>query len=188
MKKSIAAFVTFAPILLSSACYNKDYRFETKKITSNVFVVDGDTVIFIENGKRKIIRIFGIDTPETQKGRNEPLAKYENYYGQKAKYFLRDLLKDKEVKYCSLGLDKYNRTVAKLVYKTGKKEKDVASVLLENGLARVQYVTPQNNSIYSVYEKNLKEYFYELKDKEAIAKKNSLNIWEYDEKDVFYKG
>ena len=78
-------------------------------------VVDGDTVdVDIDLGfgmtyKKQRVRMMGIDTPES---RTRDLE--EKFYGKQSKYFLEDLLKDKEVQLVSHDKGKFGRILGEL--------------------------------------------------------------------------
>jgi micrococcal nuclease len=63
-------------------------------------VSDGDTITVLHNNKQEKIRLYGIDTPETQQ-----------YYGQNAKQFLASQVFDKTVDVTTKERDRYGRTV-----------------------------------------------------------------------------
>jgi len=64
-----------------------------------VRVVDGDTIKVRYGGKLESVRLIGIDTPETTRGKNEP-------FGKQAGAFLEALLEDRfrECAACAVGL------------------------------------------------------------------------------------
>ncbi|EIN14906.1 Nuclease [Mycoplasmopsis agalactiae 14628] len=171
------------------SCNNiADYYLKSTKIVSNVSVIDGDTISFLQDDKKRTIRLFGIDAPETFKNSNQKLAKFENFYAHQARIFLTDLINDKELHYKFIKYDKYNRTIGILYYKTGINEYyDAGLELVKNGLARVHYISLDSKHKYAVNEKNLVEYFYKLKSLENEAKSQRINIWKHAQKDVFYK-
>ncbi|WP_235732233.1 thermonuclease family protein [Mycoplasmopsis primatum] len=157
-------------------------------IDSFISVVDGDTIYFIQNEQKVGLRIIGIDAPETYKSIHQNLAKYENYFAQKAKQFLISLLHNKEVYYKYVSEDKYARKVAFLYCKTEQNgEIDVGYELVKNGLARVHYISIKKGNYFAVNEGVLLNYFNKLKFAENEAKKQRLNIWKHTERDVFSK-
>ncbi|QIT08443.1 nuclease [Mycoplasmopsis bovis] len=180
--------IMFLPYSLVSCTNIANYYLKGTKINSNINVIDGDTVSFLENDKKKYIRLFGIDTPETFKNDNKKLAKFENYYAHQARIFLNHIIRNKELFYKFIKYDKYNRIIAILYYKTGKNEySDAGLELVKNGYARVHYISDSPTDKYGVNEKNLIEYFYKLKKEENKAKMNLVNIWKHNQRHVFYK-
>ncbi len=92
----------FLPYSLVSCTNIANYYLKGTKINSNINVIDGDTVSFLENDKKKYIRLFGIDTPETFKNDNKKLAKFENYYAHQASDFFKSY--NPETKNCFISL------------------------------------------------------------------------------------
>jgi len=78
---------------------------------SVVRVVDGDTIVVNNKGKKVKVRLIGIDTPETV----HP-AKPVEYYGKEASRFTRNLLKGEMIYIASdpqgNKTDRYGRTLA----------------------------------------------------------------------------
>lgn len=87
-----------------------------------VAVLDGDTVIVLENNKQTKIRLAEIDCPE----KNQP-------FGNKAKQFTSDKIFSKTVSYKTAGTDKYGRTLAHIYY--GTDNMNLNGELVANGLA-----------------------------------------------------
>lgn len=128
-------------------------------------VVDGDTVKLNYKGKEETFRLLLIDTPETKDPR-----KGVQPYGKKATHKMKDLVEyspnlkiqfDKGDK-----KDKYGRYLVYL-YADGQMVNDE---LAREGLARVKYIYPPNNT----YEDKLKA-------SQKKAQEEKLNIWSDDE-------
>ncbi len=85
-------------------------------------VIDGDTIYVSIQGKKHIIRLYGIDASELKQE-----------YGKFAKNFLSQILIGKIVTIKTVTTDYYGRTVA-LIYMDGI---SIQSVLLESGMAWV---------------------------------------------------
>lgn len=132
-----------------------------KEKATLVKVVDGDTVKLNYKGKVATFRLLLIDTPETKDPR-KPVQKY----GPEASAFTTKMMtnaKKIEVEFDKgQKTDKYGRYLA-YVYADGVM---VNNALVRDGLARVKYVYPPNNT----YEKMIRE-------SEAKAKTEKLNIW-----------
>lgn len=117
-----------------------------------VDVIDGDTLWFLDNGKKEKLRLSQIDAPE----RKQP-------YGLEATHFLENLVLDKEITISFQSeKDRYGRHLGE-VYLA---EENINKFLVRNGLAWVydRYVTDDS-------------YYQDLK----IAKDKKINIWENDE-------
>lgn len=152
---------------------------------------DGDTVDIIYDTIEVTakIRFYGIDTPETLKGSNRNLiAKYENVYAQKAKDYVKDLItKNNHVVYVKkITTDKYNRTVAILYLTDDQTSKSVNELIVENGYGTVRYISLTNKT-YKVKDDFQGDFYFRLLNFQEEAKSKSLNIWEHDLKDVYYK-
>lgn len=88
------------------------------KVTS---VADGDTVTVVaEDGQRIKVRLLAIDAPELK----QP-------FGPPARDALKKLVQDKEVKLVITKLDRYDRSLAKLLLNG----QDVNLMLVTNGMA-----------------------------------------------------
>ena len=126
-----------------------------------VSVNDGDTMRIALNGYEIPVRYLIIDTPEMNYDSGVPAP-----FALEAKEMNETLLEEADQVYIELDVgpptDNYNRILA-YVYSD---DVLVNEVLLEEGLARVRYVNPPNNS----YEKLLRE-------AEHHAQNESLNIW-----------
>ncbi|QSF13487.1 thermonuclease family protein [Mycoplasma sp. Mirounga ES2805-ORL] len=148
-------------------------------------IIDGDTLDCIFSGKKQRIRIFGIDTPETYKNNNyKSLASLENYYAQKAKTFLTNITRKKELNLQYITTDKYNRLVC--IVKIGKL--DLAKELVKRGLARVKYIsiwTDKNK--YWVNDSQLVKYYKEINKIEIDAQSHLRGFWKEPIQDVFHK-
>ena len=104
MKKCLG--IALFSLLLSIFCYSQDWR-------TCVRVVDGDT---IELDGKEIVRLIGVDTPETKDPR-----KPVQYYGQEAYEFTKNLVEGKKVRleYDQDRTDKYDRTLAYVFLEDG---------------------------------------------------------------------
>lgn len=95
-------------------------------------VVDGDTLVVQLDGAEQRVRLIGIDTPETTKGKNE-------CFGLEATNALDSLVGGRDVELVAdptqTDTDRYDRLLRYVVVDG----RDVGLVLLENGWAR-QYI------------------------------------------------
>jgi len=119
MKKIILiiSIILFYPIDFVSAWQDKE---RNTGVVSHVF--DGDT-IKVKNGKTNVtIRLYGIDTPES----DQPFA-------GDAKIELQSIVLHHSISYLPLYYDDYNRLVAH-VY---ERDKNINQILVEKGFAWV---------------------------------------------------
>ena len=117
-----------------------------------VDVVDGDTLWFLDNGKKEKLRLSQIDAPEKKQK-----------YGMEAKNFLENLVLGKQITINFQGKkDRYGRYLGEVVLE----EENINKLLVRNGLAWVydSYVTDET-------------YYLDL----IVAKDNKINIWSSDE-------
>lgn len=92
-------------------------------------VYDGDTILVEGAGGRKLVRLLGIDAPETSKGKGAP----GQPYSRKAQRHLAALTLNRTVTLSEHGEDRYKRTLA-VVFCGGL---DVNRSMLQAGLAEV---------------------------------------------------
>ncbi len=90
-------------------------------------VYDGDTILVAGPGGRKLIRLLGIDAPETSKGKGKP----GQPYSRKARRHLADLILKRTITLTAYGEDRYQRTLA-VVSCEGR---DINLAMIEAGLA-----------------------------------------------------
>lgn len=120
-----------------------------------VIVIDGDTIVLDGN---EIVRLIGIDTPETKDPR-----KPVQYYGREAYEFTKRLVEGKKVR---------------LIYDLNKKDKygrTLAYVYLENGTFLNAEVVKQGYGF--AYRYFLFKYFDEFKQYEREARANEIGLW-----------
>ena len=92
-------------------------------------VYDGDTIAFVENGKRIRVHLVGIDSPETPKGKNKP----GQPFNQKSKKYLSWLILNETVEIKSYGIDSYGRIMG-VVYNEGE---NINLEMVKEGFAEV---------------------------------------------------
>jgi endonuclease YncB( thermonuclease family) len=125
---------------------------------SVIRVTDGDTVKVAGNDEKMIIRLVGIDAPETSKKKNEPGQPFSN----KSTKYLAKLVLNKSVEVKSYGTDRYGRTLG-VVFVSGK---NVNLEMVKAGLAEVYRGKPAGGLDLGPYW-----------DAEAEAKKASTGMW-----------
>lgn len=92
-------------------------------------VYDGDTILVSGAGERKVIRLLGIDAPETSKGKGEP----GQPFSKQARRYLAGLVLDRTVTLAVYGEDRYHRVLA-VVY---CESRDINHAMIQAGLAEV---------------------------------------------------
>jgi endonuclease YncB( thermonuclease family) len=112
-------------------------------------VTDGDTINVISNGHKEIIRLVGIDAPETSKKKHEP----GQPFSQKSTKYLAGLVLNKSVDVKSYGTDRYGRTLA-VVFVGGK---NINLEMVKAGLAEVYRGPPAKGLDLDSYWKAEKE-------------------------------
>jgi micrococcal nuclease len=103
-----------------------------------VRVVDGDTVIVAQGGRREDVRLLGIDTPETVDPRR-PVG----CFGPEASAYTKHLLTGRRVRleYDRVRRDRYGRALA-YVYLDGSPPVFVDARLVALGFARTLSIPP----------------------------------------------
>ena len=120
-----------------------------------IIVIDGDTILLDGN---EIVRLIGINTPETKDPR-----KPVQYYGREAYEFTKRLVEGKKVRlaYDLNKKDKYGRTLA--------------YVYLKDGTFLNAEVIKQGYGF--AYRYFLFKYFDEFKQYEREARENEIGLW-----------
>ena len=140
-----------------------------KKVVSLVNCIDGDTAIFMEDGKSYTYRFLGINTPEVLKTIEE--------YGKEASNYTCSKLKSSKNIYVSYEKtsthkDKYNRRLV-WVYVD---DDLLQELLLKKGLASVQYIYTKLTYLNRLYKA------------EDYAKNNKLNIYKNYKEEKYGSG
>jgi|SRR5690554_3062648 len=137
-------FVYLLVFLLFTSCESKSQvekrkNQQTKEVYYPVTkIVDGDT-FWIDNGTEKgeMIRLIGIDAPESQKR----FKKDKGHFGKESKEYLTKLILNKKVRleHDVNQLDRFGRTLAYVYLDDGT---FVNAELVKNGYAVVMTVPP----------------------------------------------
>ena len=147
--------VTDSSTFLSEELKDKELVIELER------VIDGDTIVFNENGESKKMRLLLIDTPESSKTKTGSVQPF----GKESKEYLADYLEEKkltlEYEPTQEHEDQHGRILAYL-FADGKL---VQEELVLEGLARVGY------------EKGQELYLADLKEAEQATKLDKKNIW-----------
>ncbi|PLX26683.1 hypothetical protein C0583_06650 [Candidatus Parcubacteria bacterium] len=125
------------------------------------YVVDGDTFLVYENGKKTSVRVIGMDTPEVMSS-----YRAEECFGEEASEYAKTILEgtyvELEFDETQGNLDKYDRLLRHVIMPNGK---NFAELMIEEGYA--------NEYTYNVASKYAGIY----KLAEARAKENKKGIW-----------
>ena len=128
--------------------------------------IDGDTAAFLVNGKEEKVRFLAINAPE--------YTKEKERYGKEASTYVCNELSNAQsiaLEYEASNVrDKYDRLLAWVFVDDSLLQEE----LVEEGLAEVKY-------IYGDYA-----YTDLLYKKEAVAKKQKLNMWSDEKDDPWY--
>lgn len=110
--KRICGIVLLWTILFSLPAWAK----EPLRIIAGVVVkvVDGDTITVDSGGTKVKVRLYGIDTPETEKidRKTGVVTKPGQPYGEEALRALTDKVSKQSVRLEVMAIDKYRRTVS----------------------------------------------------------------------------
>lgn len=155
----------FSHFLISSCNFISDFKkqFIVRK------VIDGDTIQLDNND---IIRLLGIDTPETYDSNNNfaPTSGSQYFYGLLAKKYVLSKVLNKKIKVQKIKKDKYNRYIGRVQID----EKDLSIMLVQNGLAIVRYLSNNKKSPFYYYDKN---YVSTINNVEKQAKELRIGFW-----------
>ena len=123
-----------------------------------IHVYDGDTIRVIEKGREIKIRLVGIDSPETYKGKDKP----GQPFSRKSKDYLSKLVSGKTVEIMSYGTDDYGRILG-VIYLDGI---SINFEMVRSGLAEVYRAMPPKGFDITAY-----------KDAEEEARKTKKGMW-----------
>lgn len=170
--------LTLSTIKTKKICYNIKYNYEIEVLMKKIILIfvsmflfsnvsaaelvrciDGDTAVFIYEGKEEKVRFLAIDTPEYT-------TKKEAFGEEASDYTCNSLINAHEIELVldpeSDKYDKYDRLLAWVFVDDVLLQES----LVEKGLADVKY-------IYGDYL-----YTNELKDALALAKQSKIGMWE----------
>jgi micrococcal nuclease len=161
-KRFILITTVLVASILLTACGKKDAEDKVDIPTSDVTIVDGDTIKVKMNKKTETVRLLLVDAPEM----NDPKSGKQPFAAD-ATIFLTNLIQSTKtltLEKDTSSRDPYKRFLA-YAYVDGK---SVEQELLENGLVRV-YQDPKNEKYLSAY-----------KEIETKAKQKKIGIWSLD--------
>lgn len=171
-KKSYLELALFLVVLVAASVFTFSAGESFGNLQANTFanadqdffeitkVIDGDTIVYEKNGQSRIVRLLGVDTPETKDPR-----KPVQCFGKEASNYVEANLLGKKVKLVNDAyenkLDKYGR---ELKYVWREDGLFINADLIEKGLA---FATPQ--------------YKFEFRDKfsamQEIAEEKQIGLW-----------
>ena len=122
-----AALLAACLILTGGVLIAAETSAGTQPAHSVLKVYDGDTILVAGPQGRQMIRLLGIDAPETSKGRDKP----GQPYSQKARRYLAGLILKHSISLVTYGEDRYRRTLA-VVFYDGR---NINLAMIEAGLA-----------------------------------------------------
>jgi endonuclease YncB( thermonuclease family) len=108
-------------------------------------VVDGDTIVIREGELKTLIRLVGIDAPETSKRKNEP----GQPFGQVSTQHLASLVLNRTVEIKTYGLDRYGRVLGE-VFQEGR---NINLMMVAEGLAETYRGRPAKGQDMDPYRK-----------------------------------
>jgi micrococcal nuclease len=120
-------------------------------------VTDGDTFTASANGRPIIVRLAGIDAPETSKSARDP----GQPYASKARALLAEMILHRDVELRNHGLDRYGRILAEVF--TGARNVNLEMVAA--GLAEVYRGRPapgMNMDLYRRVEADARSHHREM--------------------------
>jgi len=168
-------YLIFILTLFLPACIKKH---ESKKVPCEVVkVYDGDTFkCKLENGKEIVVRLIGIDTPESKINKRayiqaKKLGSVEEVLklGEVAKEFTESILKTEKIVFLEFDAqktDKYGRVLAYVWLSNGKL---LNEILLQEGYAMLLTIPPNT------------KYVDRFKKAQKYAREEGKGLWTYIE-------
>ncbi|VEU62891.1 thermonuclease family protein [Mycoplasmopsis bovirhinis] len=193
MKKLLSFVFIFFNFSLFSCSFNlASQNYEQIKVLK---ITDGDTIeILNKDNQKEIIRLYGVDTPETLKPRynDEQLAKYEDQYAKLAKRKLITKIQNNSKIYIQrITKDTYKRTVALVYYNEPfnySSNSLINSWLIYEGLARVAFIQAESpKKAFYTQTKDQFEYYKTILEIEKVASSKQKGFWKHPISQVFYK-
>jgi micrococcal nuclease len=125
-------------------------------------VIDGDTIIIIDNNKEEFVRLIGVDTPEIDYENNK-----SECFAEEAKEQAKKLLENKKVfleaDNSQANRDKYDRLLR--------------YVFLENNINFNQWLIEQGLAKEYTFKNSKYKYQTEFKTAEKLARENKVGLW-----------
>ncbi|MCP4336930.1 MAG: hypothetical protein GY679_03750 [Mycoplasma sp.] len=161
---------------IKNSVYSSGSEITWKGYNSIKNIHDGDTLTTKTNKK---IRLLGIDTPEMSHSTKwgwEKSYSLELFWATKARDFVRNLLRNKNVTVIFNGYKTYGRHVGEVFYKDqNQKVINLSFELLRQGLARRAYITYKPGKFH--VPKKYYEYVLRLEEKAKYLQKG---FWKYN--------
>ncbi len=159
MKKYLLSISALIIILFISSPYlTKNPTASSKTLYLCTYVIDGDTIVVLMNGKKEKVRLIGVDAPE----KKNPYTK-EEHFGKESAAFVKEITEYKKVrlKYGRQMRDKYGRILAYVYFEDG--------TFLNAEIIRQGYG--------KAYRRFAFKYMDNFKKHELEAKKNKRGLW-----------
>ncbi len=122
MRSSIQVFLSMVLWGLLNGIGSEIVAQEMRYAAKIIKIIDGDSMVVVQNGQKKIIRLYGVDTPE-----------YGHPYADQAKAYVQNRMLQREVQCVEYYKDKYGRSVVMISLSQGSLNED----LVKNGFAFV---------------------------------------------------
>lgn len=106
-------------------------------------VLDGDSLVIHQDGKRQEIRLYGVDAPEKDQA-----------YGAEARAFTRDLVRGKSITLQVRDQDQYGRLVGEVILEDGQ---SLNQAVVEAGMAWWYRQHAEGNTTLSRLEREARE-------------------------------
>ena len=169
MKRLILFIFILFPFIFLISCGSKKDSVQKHYIIS---VHDGDT---FTDEEHTIYRLYGVDTAEISNQFNDfhTTLGIEQIYAYEAMEFVKNRINNRNVTVLKIATDKYNRTVARIIYD----KKDLSIELIKAGLARMAYI---NTIKDSPYETNDFNYYEKLMRAQKEAHDKKKGFWKHE--------
>jgi endonuclease YncB( thermonuclease family) len=145
-------------------------------LTKNYTIIDGDTIMFQENGTKIYSRARFIDCPEIQKlGQKSDDAKVLRHwhYGLLAKGYLANLLEGHDLIIENHEIDMFGRNLSDWYIDKVSLENNIQVLLIQEGFAFL--APPVNKFFFSQSELDL---YMKILKCASIAYNNKIGIWQ----------
>lgn len=157
-------FLSPIPFLFTTSC-SVISNYQSSVYVSQI--IDGDT--FSDQYQQKY-RVLGIDTPEVYDANNnfQPTTGIKYFYGKLASNEAIHFLLNQWVEIEQLRVDIYDRKIARI---TLNNNIDYATHMVQNGFAKVRYISTNKNSPFYYYDADYVNHLYTVEKEAQIKKK-----------------
>lgn len=157
-------FLIPIPLLFATSC-SIISNYQSSIYVSQI--IDGDTFIDQQNNR---YRVLGIDTPEIYDADQGfiPTTGIKYFYGKLASNEAIRFLSNQWVEIEQLRVDVYDRKIARI---TLTNNIDYAAHMVQNGFAKVRYISTNKNSPFYYYDADYVNHLYTVEKEARIKKK-----------------